>query len=214
MRVGAFALLALLLSSSALAQSDDGAAPGAEPRIDKSAQVRNKTTAERISAPNPTTKGVPWTFPLFWDQSLTVRSINEGSQLSYSPNYTWWFTAAPRWIFDEMHSIGAQMTVSIELTDSPAEELDRSGYYNREAFWQDLRLDYLFSVPGRPGGFLFFIAGDLRLPTSRFSRSRERYISPGIRATVSRPISVLSGMQLGVTATEAWMARSAARWSP
>jgi hypothetical protein len=190
----------LLSTSSAFSQSDDGAAPGAERPIDKSAQVRNKTTAERISAPNPTTKGVPWTFPVFWDQSLTVRSINEGSQLTYSPNYTWWFSAAPRWIFSDMHSIGAQATVSIELTDSPAEDIDRPGYYNRDAFWQDLRLDYLFSVPGRPGGFMFFLAADLRFPTSKFSRSRDRYFSPGIRGTISRPFNVLDGMQLGVTA--------------
>ena len=47
---------------------------------------------------------------------------------------------------------------------------------------------------------MFFVAADLRLPTSKFSRSRQRYFSPGIRATVIRPIDVLAGMQLGVTA--------------
>jgi hypothetical protein len=190
----------LLSSVDVSAQSDDGAAPGDEPKLEMSAQVRNKTTAERISAPNPTTKGVPWSFPLFWDQSLTVRSFNEGSQLTYSPNYSWWFTAAPRWIFNELHSIGATAAVSIEWTDSAGVEFWREGYYSREALWEDLRLDYLFSVPGRPGGFLFFVAADLRLPTSKFSRSRDRYFSPGIRATISRPIDVLAGMQLGVTA--------------
>jgi hypothetical protein len=39
------ALAMLLFSASALGQSDEGAAPGAEPPIDKSAPIRNKTTA-------------------------------------------------------------------------------------------------------------------------------------------------------------------------
>ena len=162
--------------------------------------MRNKTTAERISSPNPTTKGVPWSFPVFWDQSLSVRSFNEGSQLSHSPNYTWWFTIAPRWIFNDVHSIGVSSTVSLEWTDSAGEEFSRAGFYSREALWEDLRLDYLASIPGRPGGFMFFVAADLRLPTSKFSRSRLRYFSPGIRATVVRPIDVLAGMQVGLTA--------------
>ena len=197
--VGVGMLLASCTASAAFGQvdaADDTAEPGAQ----SEGPVRNKTTAERISSPNPTTEGVPWSFPLFWDQSLSVRSFNEGSQLSYSPNYTWWFTIAPRWMFNDVHSIGISSTVSFEWTDSPAEEFDREGFYSREALWEDLRLDYLLSVPGRPGGFLFFVAADLRLPTSKFSQSRQRYFSPGIRATIVRPIDVLAGMQFGVTA--------------
>ena len=194
----------LLLSATAGAQVDDGGDSAAEPdttlTLTLDPQVRNKTTAERISAPNPTTKGVPWSFPFFWDQSLSVRSLNQGSQLTHSPNYTWWFTTAPRWIFNDVHSIGATAGVSIEWTDSAGVEFWRQGFYSREALWEDLRLDYLVSVPGRPGGFMFFVAADFRLPTSKFSRSRERYFSPGVRATISRPIDVLAGMQLGVTA--------------
>lgn len=198
MRGGGIVLGVLLLGCPSLgfAQVDSGAEQSAQGET----QVRNKTTAERISSPNPTTEGVPWSLPVFWDQSLSVRSFSKGSQLSYSPNYTWWFTVAPRWIFSDMHSIGISSTVSLEWTDSPSEEFNRAGFYSREALWEDLRLDYLFSVPGRPGGFMFFVAADLRLPTSKFSRSRQRYFSPGIRATVLRPIDVLAGMQLGVTA--------------
>jgi len=198
-RVGAIAFLALLLSTGVAAQVDEGSDGTGEPAIDRSAPVRNKTTAERISSPNPTTKGVPWSFPLFWDQSLSVQSFNEGSQLTHSPNYTWWFTAAPRWIFNDVHSIGATESVSIEWTDSAGVEFWRDGFYSREALWEDLRLDYLVTVPGRPGGFMFFVAADLRFPTSKFSRSRNRYFSPGIRATIARPFDVLAGMQLGVT---------------
>jgi hypothetical protein len=200
MRVGAVALLALLFSATAFAQNDTGADDAAKEQAREDAQVRNKTTAERISSPNPTTKGVPWSFPLFWDQTLSVRTFNEGSQLSHSPNYSWWFAAAPRWLFSDVHSIGMTAGVSIEWTDSPDVELERAGFYSREALWEDLRLDYLFSVPGRPGGFMFFLAFDLRLPASKFSRTRNRYFSPGIRATILRPFDVLAGMQLGATA--------------
>jgi len=207
----------LLLTGSASAQVDSGGgenldepgAEGASEGLSRKEIPRNKTTAERISAPNPTTEGVPWSFPLFFDQSLSVRSFNEGSQLTHSPNYTWWFTMAPRWIFSPQHSIGVNATVSVEWTDSPAEEFNRAGFYSREALWEDVRLDYLYSVEGRPGGFMFFVAGDLRLPASRFSRSRKRYVSPGIRLTGVRPFSVLQGMQLGLTtAYWGWFAGS------
>lgn len=208
MRVGALVVCVWLASATTLAQASEPEDTG-EPKAEAPSQVRNKTTAERIASPNPTSKGVPWSFPLFWDQSLSVRTFNENAQLSYSPNYTWWFAAAPRWIFDDMHSIGLTAGVSLEWTDSPGVEFVREGFYSREALWEDLRLDYLFSVPGRPGGFLFFVATDFRFPTSKFSRSRDRYFSPGIRATVIRPINVLAGMQFGLTtAFWGWFAGS------
>lgn len=205
------------LSVTAAAQVDTGAEDLAGPNEEAigeipaagSEVVRNKTTAERLSSPVPTTEGVSWTFPLFWDQTVTVNSFNQDSQLSFSPNYTWWFTAAPRWLFSTEHSIGVTQTVSIEWTDSPQEEFNRAGFFSREALWEDLRIDYLYSVPLRPAGFMFFVAADLRLPTSKFSRSRERYISPGIRFTVVRPFKVLQGMQLGITtAFWGWFAGS------
>lgn len=199
MRVGVAALVILMASSVVSAQVDTGAdESSSESQPRQEGEVRNKTTAERISSPVPTSKGVPWSFPLFWDQSFTIRSLNRGSQLSSSPNYTWWFTIAPRWLFSDVHSIGVTSTVSIEWTDSPAEDFDRPGFVSREALWEDLRLDYLFSVPKRPGGFMFFLSADLRFPTSKFSRSRERYIAPGLRALIVRPFDVLAGMQLGL----------------
>jgi len=201
MRVGVAALVVLLASSAASAQVDTVAdEPTAESAPGKDGQVRNKTTAERIASPVPTTKGVPWSFPFFWAQSLSVRSLNQGAQLSRSPNYTWWLTIAPRWLFSDLHSIGVTSTVSIEWTDSPEVDFDRPGIVSREAFWEDLRLDYLFSVPKRPGGFMFFVGADIRLPTSKFSRSRERYVAPGVRASIVRPFNVLAGMQLGIAA--------------
>jgi len=200
----------VLLAASASAQVDTGGEDLAGPDEEQAGEIpRNKTTAERISSPNPTTEGVPWSFPLFWDQTLSVRTFNENSQLTHSPNYTWWFTIAPRWLFNPEHSIGLNATVSLEWTDSASEEFNRAGFYSREALWEDLRLDYLYSVPGRPAGLMFFVAADLRLPTSKFSRSRQRYFSPGVRFTAVRPFSVLEGMQLGLTtAFWGWFAGS------
>jgi hypothetical protein len=193
-------LAVLLWAGVGLAQVDQGSTARDEGGVAPPSAVRNKTTAERISSPVPTTEGVPWSFPLFWDQSLSIRTFNEASQLTPSPNYTWWFAAAPRWLFSNVHSIGVTAGVSIEWTDSPATDFERVGFESREALWEDVRIDYLLSVPGRPGGFLFFVAGDLRLPASKFSRSRQRYISPGIRGTIVRPVNVLAGMQFGLTA--------------
>lgn len=201
MRVVGTIGLCWLLSAGAYAQVDTGGEDLAGPNEEQTGEIpRNKTTAERISSPNPTTEGVPWSFPLFWDQTVTVRSFNDDSQLTHSANYTWWFTVAPRWLFNPQHSIGLNATVSLEWTDSASEEFNRAGFYSREALWEDLRIDYLYSVPGRPAGFMFFVAADVRLPTSKFSRSRERYFSPGIRFTALRPFNVLEGMQLGLTA--------------
>jgi len=199
MRVGVLVGL-LLWAGVASGQVDGPSDEMTEQGVVPNEQIRNKTTAERIASPIPTTKGVPWSFPLFWDQSINIRAFNEGSQLSPSPNYTWWFTAAPRWLFSDVHSIGIAETVSIEWTDSPSTDFGREGFESRAALWEDVRIDYLFSVPGRPGGFMFFVAGDIRLPTSKFSRARDRYVSPGIRATVVRPVDVLAGMQFGLTA--------------
>lgn len=204
------ASVCVLLTASASAQVDTGGEDTARPEGAQGGEIpRNKTTAERISSPVPTTEGVPWSFPLFWDQTLTVQSFSENSQLTYSPNYTWWFTAAPRWLFNPQHSIGLNATVSIEWTDSASEEFNRAGFYSREALWEDLRLDYLYTIPVRPAGFMFFAAADLRFPTSKFSRSRQRYFSPGIRFTTIKPFSVLEGMQLGATvAFWGWFAGS------
>lgn len=157
---------------------------------------RNRSTAERIADPNPTTEGVPWTFPIFWDQSVTVNSPN---QLTNTTSYVWWFTAAPRWLFSNELSIGATETVSWEWTDAAQEEFNRLGFYTRELFWEDLRLDTTYIIAKRPADFMFVTAFDLRLPTSQFSRARERFVSPGVRFSVVRPFPVLSGMQLGVT---------------
>ena len=55
MRVGAAALFVLLVSATAVAQVDTGGDDTARPSSQSNAQVRNKTTAERIAAPNPTT---------------------------------------------------------------------------------------------------------------------------------------------------------------
>ncbi|MEM7137371.1 MAG: hypothetical protein AAF500_12365 [Myxococcota bacterium] len=217
MRAAAIACICVSFATGVAAQVDTGAEDLSGPDEEAIGEVptgtqeipRNKTTAERLSSPVPTTEGVPWSFPLFWNQTVTVRSFNQDSQLTYSPNYTWWFTAAPRWLFSPQHSIGATQTVSIEWTDSADVEFNRLGFASREALWEDLRIDYLYSVPVRPAGFMFFVAADLRFPTSKFSRSRDRYISPGIRFTAVRPFSVLQGMQLGITtAFWGWFAGS------
>lgn len=201
-------LCVLCSANATLAQTDAGAKDESA-HSDQKTLPRNKTTAERISAPNPTTEGVPWTLPIFWAQSTTVNSLSRGKQLTPSTSYAWWFTLAPRWLFNDALSIGASETFSFEWTSAAQEEFNRAGFYSRELLWEDLRLDTTYIIPKRPAGIMFVTAFDLRLPTSEFSRSRQRYLSPGARFTAQKSFDVLQGLQLGLTgAFWGWFAGS------
>lgn len=201
-------LCVLCAANIALAQTDTGAEDVAAPN-ERDQLPRNKSTAERIAAPNPTTEGVPWTLPIFWAQSTTVNSFNRDNQLTPSTSYVWWFTLAPRWLFSDELSIGAAETFSFEWTSAAQEEFNRAGFYSRQVYWEDLRLDTQYIIPKRPGGVMFVTAFDLRLPTSEFSRSRDRYFSPGVRFTAQKSFKVLQGLQLGLTsAFWGWFAGS------
>lgn len=150
-----------------------------------------------------------WSLPISWDQTVTVNTLNKGAQLTHDPHYIWWFGVAPRWAFSDHLSIGARTGFSYEWTNSVDSEFNRPGFYGRQTLWEDTRLDVRYRLPWEPGGVVFATSGRLRLPTSKFSRSRERILSPGARVDVSKRFSVLEGLSIqGWSEYWGWIAKS------
>ncbi len=138
-----------------------------------------------------------WSLPIGWDQTVTVNTLNKGAQLTHDPHYIWWFNFGPRWEFRDDLSIGASFGFSYEWTNSVNSEFNRPGFYGRQTLWEDTRLDVKYTLPWEPGGVVFKTSGRLRLPTSKFSRSRERILSPGARLDARKRFSVLEGLNIG-----------------
>ena len=150
-----------------------------------------------------------WSFPVLWDQTITVNSFNEDSQLTYDPSYIWWFTFRPRYELRDDLSVGAQFGFSYEWTNTPAADFNRPGFYGGEVFWEDVRLDVTYTLPWNPGEVHFEIGFNLRLPASKLSRARERILSPGVDLDVSRRFDVLKGLVLtGHAEYWGWFAKS------
>ena len=156
-----------------------------------------------------TGSSVPWSLRLDFDQSVTVRSFSKKSQLSYDPHYIWWLTYAPRWKFNDRWSIGALGSLSYELTQSPESDFNRPGFYGRQTQWNDVRLDATYRLPETKRKWNISTRFDLRLPLSKFSRSRSRLFGPGARIAASRTFDVAKGLTLAPTlGVSGWFARS------
>ncbi|MEO0323148.1 MAG: hypothetical protein AAF447_09340, partial [Myxococcota bacterium] len=157
------------------------------------------STADRLASPNPVVGGVKWAMPIVFSQSLTVRSLDEGSQTTFDPTYSWNFSARPRYIFRPNLTFGARLDTAIELTTN--------NFGQRYAF-NDLTLDATYTLKQRPAGILFVTAGTLRLPTSELSRANRRIVQPGARLTLIRPIPVLQGLIVGGVAGYSYWANA------
>ena len=166
----------------------------------------NPSTADRLASPNPVVGGVKWSMPTIFSQSMTVRTLNEGSQTTFDPTYSWNFSVRPRYIFRPNLTFGARLDTSVELTTN--------NFGQRFAF-NDLTLDATYTLKQRPAGILFVTAGTLRLPTSELSRQSRRVLQPGGRLTLIRPIPVLQGLIVGGGATYSyWINNSNVRGNP
>lgn len=142
-----------------------------------------------------------WQLPVLWDQTVTVNSGR--NQLTRDPSYIWWFTFRPRLVFQKNLSLGSQFFFNYEWTNTPEADFNRPGFYGGEVFWGDVRIDLAYTLPVRPWDMHFELVFNLRLPSSKFSRSRERILSPGIALDMSKRFDVLRGWALNLH-TEYW----------
>lgn len=136
-------------------------------------------------------QGVPWTFPINWSNNLSVDSLRPQHRPTYNPFYSMTFSAAPRYIFSPVVSIGARMSLDVEFTDS---NLTPEG---RDLEWGDLQLDTTFALPWHPGGLIIAPAVAVRLPTSQLSRGQSRALGPTARLGIIKVFGVLDGLVVG-----------------
>lgn len=177
----------------AVAQESEEASGAAGEQDGEGAEEGETLSAAERAASVTGGQGLPWVFPISWTHNLSVRTLAPNSQLTYNPFYSWSFAASPRWIFSPVFSIGARMTLDVELTDS------NSTVEPRDLEWGDLQLDATFALPWRPGGISISPTIALRLPTSNSSRGQSRALGPTVRLLLIKPWSVLQGLVTGVS---------------
>jgi hypothetical protein len=136
-------------------------------------------------------QGVPWTFPINWSNNLSVDSMRPQHRPTYNPFMSMSFSTSPRYILTPVVSIGARMSLEVELTDS---NLTPEG---RDLEWGDLQLDTTFAPTWRPGGVILAPSLAVRLPTSQLSRGQSRLLGPTARIGAIKVFDVLDGLIVG-----------------
>lgn len=151
--------------------------------------------ADRAMSISPTAGGLRWSLPLVFDQSINVRGLNPGSQLTYYPIYTWLLSARPRWNISDRMSVGLRQDFLLEMTRSQFTS------QHRRLWAEDTRLDLAYTMKPRPGGFIFTWRALLRLPVSPLSRGARRFFNVGPGLLVMRPVDVLGGLVFSASAS-------------
>lgn len=147
--------------------SVDETAAAADGAAEEGEEGGTLSAAERLASVTGG-QGANWTFPVSWSNNLSVDSMRPQHRPTYNPFFSMTFSVAPRYILTPVVSIGARMSLDIEMTDS---NLTPEG---RDLEWGDLQLDTTFAVPWRPGGLTIAPAIALRLPTSQLSHGSDR----------------------------------------
>ena len=170
--------------------SVDETAAAADGAAEEGEEGGTLSAAERLASVTGG-QGANWTFPVSWSNNLSVDSMRPQHRPTYNPFFSMTFSVAPRYILTPVVSIGARMSLDIEMTDS---NLTPEG---RDLEWGDLQLDTTFAVPWRPGGLTIAPAIALRLPTSQLSRGQNRALGPTVRLGLIKVFSVAQGLIIG-----------------
>ena len=154
------------------------------------AEEGGTSTADRLAQANPNS-GLPWALPINFTQNLSVWTLSRSAGQTYNPTYSWSFSIIPRWNFESGISVGVRQNLDIEWTDSDITT------NNRQLWWGDTQLDVTYTLPWKPLGTLIIPSFLLSAPTSFISRAAERYIGPGGRLLLIKPVGILGGLILG-----------------
>jgi len=118
-----------------------------------------------------------------WYQSLGIRGLDPGADLTWNPLYSWLFRFQPRYYFTDKFSLRLKVDLGVELTNA-----DDTTYY-REPRWGDTWLDAVWGPLYRIPGVGVDVTPSLRLefPTSKARRARSLYLglTPGLALTRS-----------------------------
>ncbi|MBO6935131.1 MAG: hypothetical protein JJ863_09145 [Deltaproteobacteria bacterium] len=167
-----------------------GGAAGAGGGEDGEGGPGEQDTADRLAQANPNS-GLPWALPINFSQTFTVGLYADQYDLTKNPTYGWSLSAIPRYNFSNGLSLGLRIPLSIEWTEADF----TTG--NRYLWWGDLQFDATYTLPWKPGGTLIIPSALVSVGTSPISRGAERYVGPGGRLLLIKPIPVLGGLILG-----------------
>lgn len=180
-----------------LNEATGGTTAAAAPTGDGDEPEMPPSMAERMAQAVPQA-GVPWTFPITSNNTISFRTFRRNAQQTYDPFFQHSITVAPRWNFSSALSVGVIQTGNFEATSNDSTWLADvfNQTFKREWTWSDTRLDVLYTLPWRPGGISLAIQGTAFLPTSRGSRAAGRILGLGGFAMAIKSFPVLNGLIL------------------
>lgn len=188
-------------TSSGLASPEEAAEGSVEEAGDEAAEEPAEEPAEEEEAPSGP-EPLPWRNTFFtWTNQATFNSFLRDAQLSYNPVYQQSFSLAPRWYIGPMTQIRGSLSLSLEITDTDGNAL------NRDPQIGDPTLSLLHLIPWE--GFIFMPSVRLAFPVSKSSQAAQRYFQAGAGLTLVRIIPEVANLTLaGVFRYSRWFAGS------
>jgi hypothetical protein len=122
---------------------------------------------------------------------VTPNSFFRNAQLSYNPNYYWWFNFAPRWYLDSATFLFVSLSLFYELTND-----DGSSAYNHDVQLGDPIVEIRQMVGWE--GFVFIPAARVILPASKLSQAAQRYLGVAGGMTVVRSVPEAAGLTIAL----------------
>jgi hypothetical protein len=178
----------------------DGQQTGESSTPQPAVSVGTSTTAPATdtpatAAPDPAKKPKVRPFAgtqVFNQNSMTTSTVFRGQQQDPNPTVDSSLWLLPRYTINESFQLRGRLIVSYEYTNS-----DTTTYRN-EPMLSDTTLSLFYrKIPEIPGiGVKPAIAANIALPTSKLSRARTLYFSPGASLQLSKSIEHVAGGEL------------------
>lgn len=178
----------------------DGQQTGESSTPQPAVSIGTSTTAPTTDTPaaaaaEPAKKPKPRPFAgtqIFNQNSMTTATVFRGQQQDYNPTIDSSLWLLPRYTINESFQLRGRLIVSYEYTNS-----DTTTYRNEPTI-SDTSLQLFYrKIPEIPGvGVKPMVGLNLALPTSKLSRARTLYFTPGVTAQFSKSVEHVLGGEL------------------
>lgn len=151
------------------------------------------TSQAAAQAPKKKPKPRPFAGTQIYNQnSMTTGTVFRGQQQAYNPTIESSLWLQPRYTINESFQLRGRLVVTYEYTNS-----DTSTYRN-EPLLSDTGLSLFYrKIPEIPGiGVKPMVAVNVGLPTSKISRARTLYFTPGATLQLSKSVEHVLGGEL------------------
>jgi len=174
----------------------------AEPETASGLDTPEEAEPAEDAAEEEAEKPLPWRNTFFnYTNQVTFNSFLRDAQLSYNPLWQMSFSVLPRWYVEGAGFFRANLGLSLEVTDTDGNAL------NREPLFNDITVDYFHILPWE--GFVFMPQVRVTIPASRSSLAAQRYLATGLGVTVVRVIPEAGNLTLaGIFRYTRWWAGS------